>query len=169
MPGGWHEAYAPAYEHLCEPLRHITGYVAECGVDGGGSLAMWRDYFKHDSPIIGIDINPCPDAIKGDEWNIKHIQRDAYEMHCVQFLTLYEPFKLLIDDGSHFLEHQIFFCSNYPRLLHQKGLLIVEDVQSIDHIETLAKSLPEGMFSMAIDLRHHGRYDNILFVASWQK
>lgn len=163
QPGGWHGAYLGVYATLFAPLKDTTDSIAELGVDGGGSLLMYADYFSQASAVVGMDIQPRPESL-GER--ITFYQANAYsqEGHNLLFSKCENPFALIVDDGSHFLGHQQFFCKTYPHLLSQDGLAIVEDVPSIDHIAELAKAVPPGFYSFAIDLRHYGRYDNILFV-----
>lgn len=164
---GWHEAYLFAYKRLFEPLLNEEGAVCEIGTDGGGGILMYADYFERYGNFvrkyIACDIAPRPNGLELNPKVIHH-QMDAYNPHNVEKIRSYAPLALCIDDGSHSISAQILFCALYPPLLSQNGLCIVEDVQSIDHIARLATAVPEGFYSFAIDLRHYGRYDNILFV-----
>lgn len=162
MPGGWHGAYLPVYEKLFAPLRDSSGSILEIGVDGAGSLLMYADYFKNAQAVIGMDISPCPEAIT-KRGGISFIQGNAYSES--GFLKADPSFTLVVDDGSHQVGHQRFFCSHYPNLLIPEGIAIVEDVQSVDHFKLLSDSLRPDFFGYGIDLRmHDNRYDNLLFV-----
>lgn len=169
MPGAWHGAYLPVYAKLFAPLKQSEGSVLECGVDGGGSLLMYATYFTNARKVIGMDISPCPEAIRlrkvepdGDRFQF--VQGDAYSPQG-RLPSWLGPFVLMVDDGSHHLGHQIAFCEHYPRLLLPDGIAIVEDVQSVDCFKALSAALPPEFFGYGIDLRHHdNRYDNLLFV-----
>lgn len=155
-------SYLPIYEQLFMCMREDVKTVVEIGVDGGGSLIMWQEYFPN-AQIIGMDINPKPPAILGHD-RINHLQQNAYASNFGIIAA-----DIIIDDGSHFLENQIFFVKYYTHILKEHGLLIVEDVQDISHIKKLADALPEGFNHACIDLRTvKDRYDDILFVA-WKK
>lgn len=162
---GWHAALLPVYERLFAPLRKTSNWIMEIGTDGGGGMLMYGDYFLN-ALVLGIDINPTPQAIKdANVLKFEHIQRDAYNEHTINFVKDYEPFSVIIDDGSHFLEHQLFFCRNYPQFLTEDGIAIIEDVQNTDYIEQFNDALPEGFMGFAIDLRYAEprRYDNLIF------
>jgi len=76
-------------------------------------------------------------------------------------------FDIMIDDGPHTLESMIFFIENYSKLLEDDGILVVEDVQSIEWIEQLTNVVPENLkkYIFVYDLRENkDRYDDILFV-----
>lgn len=132
---------------------------------------MYSDYFKTHGTVkrefIACDISPRPDGLSLDP-DIVHYQMDAYTQFACDKISERGPFALCIDDGNHHVAAQRVFCSMYPRLLTKNGLCIIEDCQSIDHIAQLATAVPEGFYSFAIDLRHHGRYDNILFCITRQ-
>lgn len=166
MPGAWHGAFLPIYARLFEPIQSTRLAIAELGVDGAGSLLMYADYFKRAKPI-GMDIQPKPHALIVNE-RVTYYQADAYSDDGFEKMKSHEPFALMVDDGPHTVSSQRIFCNRYSSLLSPDGICIVEDVQSIDHIAQLATAVPDGFYSFAIDLRHHGRYDNILFCITRQ-
>lgn len=163
QPGGWHAAYIPVYERLLAPLKQTQNAVLEIGTDGGGCLLAYQDWFPF-ARIHGIDINPTPKAIKGQP-RIEHWQFDAYTPSAVAAMRSFGPFAVAIDDGPHSLESQLFFVENYPKLLTEDGIAIVEDVQAPEHIAALTEAVRPGCFGFAIDLRQISptRYDNLLF------
>lgn len=166
MPGGWHNAYLSVYEMLFSHKRAHVFNVAEIGVDGGGSLVMWRNYFPM-ANVVGMDISPKPDALNGQE-RIEHRQIDSYTEDAVEMIkTGWDNlgWGLIVDDGPHHLSTQEYFCANYPKLLSPTGTAVVEDVQDISHFEHLQKALPPEFVGVGVDLRHvNGRYDDLLFV-----
>ena len=52
------EHYFEIYERFLSPIRHTKPVILEIGVQLGGSVDMWRDYFGSSTRIYGIDINP---------------------------------------------------------------------------------------------------------------
>ena len=50
--------YFEIYERFLSPIRRSNPVVVEIGVQLGGSVEMWRDYFGPATRIFGIDINP---------------------------------------------------------------------------------------------------------------
>ena len=78
-------------------------------------------------------------------------------------------FDIMIDDGPHTLESMISFIEYYLPMLADDGIFVIEDVQSIDWIDTLADAIPDDMkqFIEIYDLRENkGRYDDIIFVVN---
>lgn len=164
MPGGWHGSYCEAYGRLFSSLRDTTDAIAEIGVAGGGSLLAYADYFKN-ARAVGFDIGPKPDSLNGQD-RITFYQQNAYSREGLDTATKHGPFALLVDDGPHSIESQLFFCTHYPRLLSLNGIAIVEDVQAGEHLARMAEVVPKEFFTMGIDLRWHDerRYDNLLMV-----
>lgn len=161
-------SYLPIYERLFAPLRDAMYPVLEIGVDGGGSLCIWKEWFTQAS-IIGADINVKPPYIEGVD-RVSHWQGDAYTADAaINFAKYAMYYSVIIDDGPHSIESQRWFCANYPQLLSKGGIAIVEDIQRIEDAPSLHLALPTGFNSAIIDLRHvKGRYDDILFLA-WRK
>jgi hypothetical protein len=72
----------------------------------------------------------------------------------------------MLDDGPHTLESMCKFIQLYLQLLEDDGILIIEDVQSMDWIDILKKEVPNELkqFIKVYDLRHKkNRYDDIVF------
>lgn len=160
---GWHAAYLEVYEKLFVPFKNRPINLLEVGTDGGGGLRMYQDYFQQ-GHIYGADISPTPDAAK-DQPGITHCQIDAYTQEFINGMGQWCPWHIIIDDGPHTIGSQEFFVQNYPQLLTADGIAIVEDIQEVGHVQHLARLVPEGFFSMGIDLRHvNGRYDDLLLV-----
>ena len=161
-------SYLPFYERLFAALNNTKLAVCELGVDGGGSLCIWEEYFPN-AKILGVDINVKPPYI-GDHQRIYHLQIDAYEERAPKLIKeLVGEFSVIIDDGPHSIESQRIFCANYPPLLGPGGIAIVEDIQDINQAPSLHAALPEGFIGGIVDLRHiKGRYDDVLFIA-WRK
>ncbi len=58
--------YFDIYERHLARFRGKAPVMIEIGVAGGGSLAMWKEYFGPGSHIIGIDLNPQCKAHEDD-------------------------------------------------------------------------------------------------------
>jgi len=74
---------------------------------------------------------------------------------------------MMLDDGPHTLESMIQFIKLYSQIMKDDGILIIEDVQSIDWIDELKKVVPNELvkYIEVYDLRHiKNRYDDIVFV-----
>jgi len=64
------EHYFNIYERHFSKFRNKEIVVLEIGVDRGGSLQMWKDYFGDKAKIYGVDINP----------NCKHLEEENVQV-----------------------------------------------------------------------------------------
>jgi hypothetical protein len=93
--------------------------VLEIGVDHGGSLQMWKEYFGLKAQIIGVDIEPRCAEYAESQIDI------CIKNQCDASLTQLGPFDIVIDDGSHICAHQsITFRNLWP---HTRGVYLIED------------------------------------------
>ncbi|MHC4726121.1 MAG: class I SAM-dependent methyltransferase, partial [Planctomycetota bacterium] len=95
-----HPWYADVY---CERFGHIrasTKRVLEIGVQSGGSLRVWADYFPK-AEIHGIDINKKCKRYEADRIRVFiGNQEDA------DFLRQFKGYDIIIDDGGHTMKQQ---------------------------------------------------------------
>jgi len=61
----------------------------------------------------------------------------------------------MLDDGPHTLESMLKFIKLYSQVMKDDGILIIEDVQSMDWIDILRNEVPEHLkhFVKVYDLR----------------
>ena len=99
--------YGPGYDQLFpESVRDNVRYVLEIGVAYGRSLLAWRDAFPN-ATIVGLDADPCVPAPRGERIEIH--QGSQIDRGILASLARGQrEFDLIIDDGSHILEHQLF-------------------------------------------------------------
>lgn len=162
----WAHQYIHVYEALFEPIRPNVKNVLEIGIWDGGSLRMWRDYFDK-AKIYGLDIADRVDGMKGEE-RISVNFTDAYTEEVVSGFNT--KFDIIVDDGPHTLPTQIFCAKNYPNLLTDNGILVIEDIPSPDWIPQIADAVPEHLkpYMYAIDRRiapnRNSVNDELMFV-----
>jgi hypothetical protein len=173
-------SYIDLYQRLLGSKKMTAVNVLEIGigdnpfhpaVTNGGSIKLWHDFFPSAS-IYALDIKKPEevwDEIKNNDRIILHIEADAYDENKFKtdFLDKEIKFDFMLDDGPHTLESMIQFIKLYSQVMAEDGILIIEDVQSWDWIETLKESTPEHLkeYVETYDLRHiKGRYDDIVFV-----
>lgn len=162
-------SYLATYEAKFAPRKGEIKSVLEIGVEYGGSIKLWHDYFPC-AEITGIDIMPLPGFLIGmDRLNL--IKKNAYNLDFVKSL---EPrkFDIMIDDGPHTLESMKFFIINYLPLLNEKGILAVEDVQDIKWFDALDEIVPKELHKCIEhhDLRENkGLYDDLLYMIDLSK
>jgi glycosyltransferase involved in cell wall biosynthesis len=145
--------YSQEYYNILKGIKHSARNVLEIGVGSfdlmggrivpldkynvGASLRAWCDFFPG-SKIWGIDIRE--DVLFEDErikclWTdqsssieldktISQIREDQKDEHL--------EFDLIVDDGSHVVEHQITSIKTLSKYLKMGGYYIIEDIKNRD-------------------------------------
>lgn len=115
--------YGPTYEALFDPLRDVVTTLLEIGVDGGGSLAAWADYFP-DATVWGLDISLNSWVFGRDHSRIRCLEANGVTYPLPAELP--EVLDIVIDDGSHEAKDQLAALEIWgPRVRH---FLVIEDV-----------------------------------------
>jgi len=98
--------YCDFYDYHLSSLRFDKLKIFEIGIFDGASLRMWEEYFPN-SIIYGIDILAEPQSILINQNRIKSYKLDAGDIVSLkEFIKEHGPFDIVIDDGSHFTNHQ---------------------------------------------------------------
>jgi spermidine synthase len=162
-------SYLPIYTQFLAKKKDTAKNVMEVGVNEGGSIQLWRDYFTNAS-VWAVDIvdnvQPVHVALRSDPRVKLLLHSDAYNTNFVDSLSNVK-FDFILDDGPHTLESMIFFVKNYSKLLTDDGCLIIEDVQCITWMKPIFDAVPDELkpFCRQADLRTvKGRYDDIMFI-----
>jgi len=128
----WHH-YFEIYDQWFSGYRGRTDLrVLEIGVDRGGSLKMWRDYFHPEATIVGLDIETdCKAHEDPDRRVFVEIGDQADTPFLENVVERYGPFDIIIDDGGHTTAQQtISFKHLYANGLKDVGVYLVEDLHS---------------------------------------
>lgn len=101
--------------------------ILEIGVQGGGSLELWKQYFP-DAEVVGVDTDPqCKDHENLGN-NIKVIIGDQCN---VKFLETLGNFDIIIDDGGHYMtQQQVSMNTLLANQLNLGGLYVIEDLHT---------------------------------------
>jgi SAM-dependent methyltransferase len=114
------------YENIFKTIKNSNIRILEIGIRTGASLKLWSEYFL-EAEIWGIDISDdgvVPEFVKNPRINIKYA--DAYSDEFLINLGL--SFDIIIDDGPHSLNSQIFAVQNFTKMLNPGGFLFIEDI-----------------------------------------
>lgn len=120
--------YLETYQEYFSPLADNKISLLEMGINKGGSLLLWRDYFKNGF-IVGLDLIPVSVAddsgrirtYHGEQQNISLLDRIAHE-------SAPEGFDIIIDDCSHIGQlSRISFWHLFNNHLKPGGIYIIED------------------------------------------
>jgi predicted O-methyltransferase YrrM len=172
-------SYLGLYESILSPIQDTAKNVIEIGIYSGGSIKLWKDYFIN-ARVYGVDIYNMNEIevrsteevfneIKTDSRIVLYTSTDGYNEAVFKnlFLDKNIKFDLLLDDGPHTLDSMKKFIRLYSQLMTDNGILIIEDIGSIDWIEHLKAEVPENLkeYVNFYDLRgNKNRYDDIVFV-----
>jgi hypothetical protein len=130
-PGLWKwDHYFDIYQRHFEKFRGRDVHVVEIGVYSGGSLGLWHDYFGPRAHVYGIDIDPACAVYAGPGTRIfigDQIDRAFWR----RFRQEVPAVDILIDDGSHYYEHQIVPLEEMFPHLAPGGVYMCEDISGV--------------------------------------
>lgn len=130
--------YTRQYNSLLREFRDKPIKYLEIGVFNGGSIKAFRDTFKKDSLILGLDIDNRCKMYEDVENNVFVEIGNATDSNFIQQITTkYGSFDVILDDGSHTNKDVINSFELLFPLLNDNGLYIVEDTicyKSNNHI-----------------------------------
>jgi cephalosporin hydroxylase len=125
-------AYLGKYENIFSLIQAKPLKILEIGVQRGGSLRAWSDYF-YNAKIVGVDIDPktkfSEDRIVveiGDSVDYRFMER-VREKH--------GPFDIVIDDGGHTTLQMIKAFEHLFPLLNPGGYYVIEDMGTQGHAD----------------------------------
>ena len=123
------EGYMDIYDEILKPIKNDCKSILEIGVNNGGSLEIFAEYFSNANIITGIDIDEKCSQIKFKDPRIKVFIGNANDMEIKsQIFILYRFFDLIIDDGSHHSKDIIKTFINLIDLMNDGGTYIIEDL-----------------------------------------
>jgi SAM-dependent methyltransferase len=122
-------SYLSQYERLFSPYRNEPIRLLEIGVQNGGSLEIWGQYFSNAEKLVGCDINPLCAKLTYTDPRVAIIIGDA-NTDIVQSAVMEQSamFDVIIDDGSHHSGDIVKAFSRYFPLLKDGGVFIAEDL-----------------------------------------
>ena len=119
--------YITYYDRKISPLLERDLRILEIGVQSGGSLRMWESVTTPASRIVGIDINPeCMQFTSSKSSVVIGSQVDPEFLKSV--VEKHGPFDIIVDDGSHWPEHQRLSLEYLSNGIAPGGVYIIEDV-----------------------------------------
>jgi hypothetical protein len=126
------DPYFDVYETYFAKFIGKAPTLVEVGVQGGGSIEMWRKYLGADAKIVGIDIDPNvlnhQPHYEGDTTVL--VGDQASPEFWDNFLKDVPEIDIFIDDGGHSMEQQkVTFEKVFPHIT-PGGVFICEDTHS---------------------------------------
>jgi len=122
--------HASMYDRIFEPYKDQPIKLLEIGVNHGGSAAVWEAYFPN-ATLFGIDIHTKEEMQLRSEVELTRTQVDVVDQSDAVALKAYAeefgPFDIIIDDGSHYVSHQILGFELLWNHLNIGGTYVIED------------------------------------------
>jgi hypothetical protein len=166
-------SYLPLYQKLLERKKETARNVLEVGIYLGGSIRLWSDFFTN-ATVHGLDIGDENtyggwDDINNKDNIVLYSSTDAYDedLFTRNFLDKGIKCDFMLDDGPHHLDKMVKFIKMYSQIMTDDGILIIEDIQEINWVNTLSDNVPDELkpYIKIFDLRYiKGRHDDIVFV-----
>jgi hypothetical protein len=123
------DLYLDIYDQAFASYRDAPISLLEIGVQNGGSLETWSNFFPAADLIVGCDINPACAALKFDDPRIIVVIGDATEPQIVQKLaSKSSSYDVIIEDGSHLSSDIVRSFASYFPLLSPGGTYLAEDL-----------------------------------------
>lgn len=120
--------YLRFYERFVAARRDERVTLLEVGVFRGASLKVWEAYFPN-GKIVGADIDPTTAMFAQGRVVVELADQSNLE-DLVRVGIKHGPFDVVIDDGSHFWEHQTTTLRTLFPFVKDGGLYIVEDLHT---------------------------------------
>lgn len=118
--------FADFYNKIFFNYKNDIKSILEMGILNGSSLISWNEYFQN-AKIYGIDKN----AIDMENKNIKTFvchQNDEKLLNNI--IDEAGNFDIIIDDGSHDLDHQQISLGLLFKNVNPQGFYIIEDIHT---------------------------------------
>ena len=121
--------YFEIYDSIFKKYENKKITIVEVGVGNGGSLHMWKSFFKGNARVIGIDLNP----------DAKKLEKDGFEIFIGDqsdknfWSSVYNEvgkIDILLDDGGHKNIQQITSVSESINSINENGMIIIEDTHT---------------------------------------
>jgi spermidine synthase len=138
-------------EHIYEPMFEKEGNrfkaILELGVFDGESIKEWHTRFPG-TVIHGIDSGLVDLHGVNPDLVTVYSRVDAYKPESITRFMGIRPqgYDLIIEDGPHTLESQLFFVRNYGALLSEDGIMVVEDIIHSGAREALEQAIDKKEF-----------------------
>jgi SAM-dependent methyltransferase len=120
--------FIETYEEKFSKLKNKKDLrILELGIDGGGSLQLWEQYFPNASLILGVDIDLGLCRVEQNQ-KIRLIEGDLSKLETYNNIKMYGGFDLIIDDGSHQADDIIIAFGNLFPILKEDGYYSIENL-----------------------------------------
>ena len=124
-------SYLAEYDRILAEYRHKPVRLLEIGVQNGGSLEIWSEFFLNARKIVGSDIDPKCADLAFEDHRIAVVIGDANSDSTQEAILGHATtFDIIIDDGSHVSSDIVKSFARYFPHLAYGGVFIVEDLHT---------------------------------------
>lgn len=121
--------YISKYDRAFNDYKDKPICLLEIGIQNGGSLEIWSEFFPNAQKIVGCDINPECAQLTYEDPRIAVVVGDANTDATQAAILQKAPvFDVIIDDGSHRSGDIVRSFSRYFPMLADGGVFVVEDL-----------------------------------------
>jgi SAM-dependent methyltransferase len=158
------QSYFAFYERNFADFRDKPVALLEIGVQNGGSLEVWSQYFRNATALVGCDIDAKCTRLTYEDPRISVVVGDANESEVAARIHAISPsFDIVIDDGSHQSDDIINSFLRYFSALKPGGVYIVEDTHTM-YREThgggiLKRTTAHDFFKLMVDLVNYEHWE----------
>ena len=154
--------YTLFYDGLFKGKKDEYLEIAELGILDGGSLLMWKEYFKN-SNIYGFEynvefINKFKRNFNNERINLSHIDVTNEESIKNAFNNQNLTYDIIIEDTTHQFVDQIRVIKNIHPYLKPGGILIIEDIfkaynekDYIDNLKEILEKYFQSYYFVSLD------------------
>lgn len=121
--------YFAVYDKWFKDFRGKDIVFVEIGVQNGGSVQMWKDYFGKNVKIIGIDIDERCKQFEDEQVSIEIGSQEDIEFWD-KFKEKYPKVDILLDDGGHSMKQQIVTFKCMFQHIQEGGIYMCEDTHT---------------------------------------
>ena len=170
---GHRSGYTPFYDMLFRHLKNEKINFAEIGIESNASIKMWRNYFLK-AKIIGFEFEDIKikKAKKHNLRNTTYQKVDVTNQENIRkaFKKTKVLFDVIIDDSTHYLDHQINIIKKTHPFLKKNGILIIEDIFKTrkEHFEEIYFEKLKRMKNYFQDIYFVEFHNLSNYTASWK-
>jgi ubiquinone/menaquinone biosynthesis C-methylase UbiE len=166
------KGYTAVYSMLFSKYKNAILNFAEIGIEVGASLKTWNNYFSEKCNIYAFEFfnQKIENAKKINLVNTKFVHTDVNNIEYLDssFKETNVMFDIIIDDSTHIIEHQNNIIKTVSKYLNPGGMLIIEDIDRNQHINSYVIDTDIWEFHTFIICHHENRYcdnnDKILYL-----
>ena len=155
--------YLSEYDRIFAPYRDDPIRLLEIGIQNGGSLEIWTQFFTNAEKFIGCDINSDCAKLSYSDSRVSVIVGDANKDATEAAIqTICPKFDIVIDDGSHTSGDIVkSFAKYWPHII-DSGIFVAEDLHC-----SYWKSFEGGLYDPYSSIAFFKRLADVISHEHW--